>query len=99
MMISGGEVGGLAASRLQQTQGAGKRPTAPVAGGATGQAATDGLQSQANQLVAAIKSLPDVRPGKVAEVSARLASGKQPSSSDVARQILQRAAADRLAGD
>ena len=98
-MISGGEVGGLAASRLQQAQSAGKRSTAPVVSGSGEKApVSPGAQTQAGQLVAAVKALPDVRPEKVAQVKARLASGQQPSSTDVARQILRRVAADRLAG-
>lgn len=99
VMISGGEVGGLAASRLQQAQSAGKRSTAPVGSGTGGEApAAAGAQTRAGQLVAAVRALPDVRPEKVAAASARLASGQQPSSTDVARQILRRVAADRQAG-
>lgn len=97
-MISGGELGGLAASRLPEAQGAGTRPATPVAGPGTDAEAGAALQMQAGRWLAAIKALPDIRPEKVAAAAARLASGQAPTPTEVAAQILRRIAADRLAG-
>ena len=97
-MISGREIGGLAAGRLEDAIPAGMRTAAPVSGEQSHQETTDAVQTRAGKLVAAVRALPGERPAKIAEARARLASGQQPSSTDVARQILRRVMADRLAG-
>ena len=108
MMISGNELGSVVATYLQ------KNPTSSVAGsGATGAAgvapaggsnqSTDGVTISAQpgfigRMVSALHNLPDVRAERVLQARSGLESGQQPSSQQVARQIVSRVVGDHLAG-
>lgn len=99
MMISGRELGSVVSTHVRGPAGTtGQRPVPP---GTTGQGADSVVLSSRGaavaRLVSALRSVPDVRLDRVGEVSARLASGRAPSSHQVARQMLSRVIGDHLA--
>ncbi len=100
VMISGSEVNHLVATHLRGTTGTPASPAGqtarPAAAGADGVTLSP-QSASVTRLLKHLQSLPEIRQDRVEEVRGRLAAGTQPSSHDVAKQILQRVVGDHLA--
>lgn len=87
-MISGNEIGGLPTGRLQGVSPAGKRAVASGPEAGADAVALSG-SAMVGRLVGALRSLPDVRPERVASVLARMDAGQEVSPAALAHRMLK----------